>query len=76
MLKIAMRRAGTDAEQTEVAELRAKIARLERDLRRAKRCLAAERMGRENLRVRFDELERAYSFAVGTLCKLLPPVAP
>lgn len=57
----------------EVARLRERIVMLERDLRRARRCLAAERAGREALRARLSASERAYAFAVGVLCKLAFP---
>ena len=53
--------------------LREQIATLERDLRRARRCLASERAGRESLRVRLADEERANAFGVGVLCRLAFP---
>jgi outer membrane murein-binding lipoprotein Lpp len=66
-------RADQYARETDVARLHAQIATLERDLRRARRCLAAERAGREALRVRLAHEETAYAFAVGVLCRLAFP---
>ena len=54
----------------EIARLREQIATLERDLRRARRCLASERAGREALRARLADEERANAFGVGVLCRL------
>jgi nitrate reductase assembly molybdenum cofactor insertion protein NarJ len=53
----------------ENARLRARVAQLDVDLARARRCLAAERNGREALRQRLAAKESAYAFAVPTLCK-------
>lgn len=53
----------------ENARLRARAERAESDLRRARRCLAAERTAIEALRQRLAEKESSYAFAVGTLCK-------
>lgn len=69
----AMRRADRHAHKDEVARLREQIATLERDLRRARRCLASERAGREALRVRLANEERANAFGVGVLCRLAFP---
>lgn len=49
------------------------VARLERDLCRARRCLASERAGRAALRVRLADEERANAFGVGVLCRLAFP---
>lgn len=73
---VASRRADVSAQRAEVQSLKDKINQLERDLVRAKRCLAAERAGRERLRVRLMESERVYALAVGVLCRFLPPVDP
>ena len=43
------------------------------DLGRARRCLASERAGREALRVRLADEERANAFGVGVLCRLAFP---
>jgi len=51
-MPLATARADRQAHKDEVARLREQIATLERDLRRARRCLASERAGREALRVR------------------------
>ena len=40
---------------------------------RARRCLASERAGREALRVRLADEERANAFGVGVLCRLAFP---
>lgn len=48
----ALSRADRQAHKDEVVRLREQIATLERDLHRARRCLASERAGREALRVR------------------------
>lgn len=66
----AMRRVSRQACKDEVTRLRDQVTALERELRRARRCLAAERAGRENLRVRLSNEERAYDFAVGIMCKI------
>lgn len=53
----------------EIAHLRERVSMLERDLTRARRCLAAERHGREQIRARLATNERTYEFAVGVLCR-------
>lgn len=53
-----------------VAKLREQIIALERDLRRARRCLAVERAAREALRVRLVNESRANAFGVGVLCRI------
>ena len=57
----------------ECERLRARIAELEHDLKRARRCLASERLGRDQLRLRLQRAEREYSFGVGVLCKIAFP---
>lgn len=69
----AMRRADRHAHTDEVARLREQVASLERELHRARRCIAAERAGREALRVRLASEERANAFGVGVLCRLAFP---
>lgn len=69
----AARRADRQAHKDEADRLRAQIATLERELRRARRCLAAERAGRESLRVRLANEERSRAFSVGILCRLAFP---
>lgn len=66
-------RADRQAHKDEVARLREQVATLERDLRRARRCLAAERAGREAIRARLADEERASAFGVGVLCRLAFP---
>lgn len=72
-MPVATARADRQAHKDEVARLREQIATLERDLRRARRCLASERAGRESLRVRLADEERANAFGVGVLCRLAFP---
>ncbi len=72
-MPLATARADRQAHKDEVARLREQIATLERDLRRARRCLASERAGREALRVRLANEERANAFGVGVLCRLAFP---
>ena len=66
-------RADHQAHKDEVTRLREQVATLERDLRRARRCLASERAKREALRVRLADEERANAFGVGVLCRLAFP---
>ena len=72
-MPVASSRAERQAHKDEVARLREQIATLERDLRRARRCLASERAGREALRARLAHEERANAFGVGVLCRLAFP---
>jgi len=69
----AILRAGREADELDVARLRVRVASLERELQRARRCIAAERAGREALRLRLSDSKREYAFAVGILCKLAFP---
>ena len=69
-MPLASFRADRQAHKDEVARLREQVASLERDLRRARRCLAAERAARESLRVRLADEERANAWGVGVLCRL------
>jgi hypothetical protein len=64
-------KADAAAHGEELRCLREQVALLERDLSRARLCLAAERMGRESLRSRLQESERAHAFGVTTLCLAL-----
>ena len=66
---VATSRAGWQAEKTEVQSLRERIVVLERELSRARRCLAAERNGRCQLKARLEDEERRYAFAIGILCR-------
>ena len=59
----ALSRADRQAHNDEVSRLREQVAALGRDLRRARRCLASERAGREALRVRLANEERANALA-------------
>ena len=72
-IQVAMSRADVQAHKDEVTRLREQVATLERDLRRARRCLASERAGRAALRARLAHEERANAFGVGVLCKLAFP---
>lgn len=69
----AQPRADARSYQDEIARLREQVTKLERDLCRARRCLASERAGREALRARLDTEDRANAFGVGVLCKLAFP---
>lgn len=69
----ALSRADRQAHKDEVTRLREQVATLERDLARARRCLASERAGREALRVRLGYEERANAVNVRILCKLAFP---
>ena len=69
----ASARADRQARKDEIVSLRERVASLEHDLARARRCLASERAGREALRVRLADEERAYAFGVGVLCRLAFP---
>lgn len=66
-------RAERQAHKDEIQRLRERVARLEGDLQRAKRCLAAERHGREQLRIRLATAEREHEFGVLILCRLAFP---
>ena len=72
-MPVATSRADAQAHKDEIARLREQVTTLERDLRRARRCLAAERAARESLRVRLADEERARAFGVGVLCRLAFP---
>lgn len=63
-------RADRQAHKDEIARLRDRVAALEHDLRRARRCLAAERAGRESLRVRLANEERSHAFTADILCHI------
>lgn len=69
----AFSRADRQAHKDEVTRLREQVATLERELRRARRCLAAERHGREQLRVRLGAEERSHALSVRWLCRLAFP---
>lgn len=73
LMPMAITRADRQAHKDEIERLRAQVADLTRDLKRARRCIAAERQGRENLRLRLVAEERIYAFAVGVLCRRLWP---
>ena len=62
-------RTANATERDSIAQMRATIATLEAELRRARRCIRAERNARALLAARLAEQESAYSFAVTTLCK-------
>jgi hypothetical protein len=73
LMPTAVARSDRQALSDENARLREQVANLTRDLARARRCLAAERYGREQLRLRAAEGERSSAFAVSTLCRLAFP---
>lgn len=56
-----------------VARLCDQVASLERELARARRCLALERAGRDALRARLAQEETANAFGVRVLCRLAFP---
>lgn len=62
-------RTANATERDSIAQMRATIARLESELRRARRCILAERNARALIAARLAEHESAYSFAVNILCK-------
>ena len=72
-MPMARFRADQQAHKDEIVRLREQVAALDHELRRARRCLAAERAGREALRVRLADEERANAFGVGVLCRLAFP---
>jgi hypothetical protein len=74
LMPLAINRADRQAHKDEIERLQAQVADLTRDLARARRCLAAERLGRESLRLRLATAERIYAFAVGTLCRCAWPL--
>lgn len=63
-------RADRQAHKDEVTRLREQVAKLERELARAHRCIAAERNGRELLRLRLAEEVRSNESARSILCRL------
>lgn len=72
-MPVALSRADRQAHKDEVTRLREQVATLERDLCRARRCLASERAGREALRVRLAAAERSHALSVEWLCRLAFP---
>ena len=72
-MPVATSRADAQAHKDEIVRLREQVAALERELRRARRCLAAERAGREAMRVRLAHEETSNAFGVGVLCRLAFP---
>lgn len=72
----AVSRADRQAYKDLIATLRGQVAALESDLRRARRCLAAERLGRESFRSRLAKAESSHAFMVACLCKRLSRVDP
>ena len=65
----AIKRTERLTREDQIASLTSRVAALERDLSRARRVLAAERYGREQLRERLAREEGAYAFAVAILCQ-------
>ncbi len=68
-MPVATFRADVQAYKDEIARLREQVVTLERDLRRARRCLASERAGREALRVRLASEENSHALSVQWLCR-------
>lgn len=66
----AQARADREASKDEVARLRGQIASLERDLARARRCLAAERAARERRTAELTAELRAARFGTSVLCRI------
>jgi uncharacterized protein YlxW (UPF0749 family) len=66
-------RADRQALREENERLRAQVADLKKTLARARRCLAAERLGRESVRARLAAEERANEFSTAILCRLAFP---
>lgn len=69
----ALARSERMALKDEIARLRAQLSTSQRDLARARRCLASERRGRDSLAARLREANSNYEFAVGTLCRIAFP---
>lgn len=63
----AGRRMAVDAVAGEVQRLREQVASLTKMVARARRCLAAERAGRDALRARLVASEREYAFVMACL---------
>jgi hypothetical protein len=57
------------AEKDFLASEKERVATLEKTLKRCRRALEAERSGREDLRLRLQEANSNYAFAVETLTK-------
>mgnify|MGYP001439453313 CR=1 FL=1 len=68
-MPVAALHTACDIERDTILKMTATIARLEHDLRRARRCIQAERNARAMISARLAAHESSYSFAVTTLCK-------
>ena len=68
-MPVALSRADQQAHKDEIVRLREQVAALVRELRRARRCLAAERAGREALRARLAAEEMSHALSVEWLCR-------
>lgn len=73
LMAAPLARADRQAHKDEIERLKAQIASLSHDLSRARRCLASERHGREQLRLRLAAEERSSAFATSTLCRIAFP---
>ena len=71
-MPVAVSRADHQAHKDEIARLREQVAALERELRRARRCLAAERLGQSSSGPARAE-EGLYALSVTWLCRLAFP---
>lgn len=69
----AVARSERQALKDENARLKEQIEAVQTELERARRCLAAERHGREQLRLRLAQSARDYEFGVEILCGLAFP---
>jgi septal ring factor EnvC (AmiA/AmiB activator) len=70
---VSLARSERQAHKDEAERLRARVADLERDLKRARRCIAAQRFANDALSERLREADRVYHFSVRTLCRLAFP---
>jgi hypothetical protein len=66
-------RADLQAYKDECARLRLEVAKLERELGRARRCIAAERYSREKRVSELGAELRSSEFAISTLCRVAFP---
>jgi hypothetical protein len=72
-VEACVRRIERQALRDQIEALRVRNARLERELERARRALAAERVARDLRSAEHRRAESASSFAIETLCKIAFP---
>lgn len=75
-ISAARYRAERQALKDENARLRERVAALERDLKRACRCLAAERYAREKRVTELKADVQSYRFGTSLLCRIAFPSDP